>query len=71
MTEILKISAEQSQTIKQIHDLVEKLDFWEREKAALLLVLGARYLNKMESSKKDAAKLLSMAMDHALSAPYL
>ena len=65
------ITLAQSECIKKIVIELDKMDMWDREKAALLMVLAARYLNKLDYTKKDSAKMMSMAMDHALAAPYL
>ena len=53
--------------MRGIEEILEKsVDYWNLEKAQILVVLLAKYLNKENFSRKEAHKLISNAMEHPL-----
>jgi hypothetical protein len=48
-------------------DLIDSL--WDREKAVVLLIVAAYFLNKEGTKKKDAQMLMSLCMDTIYATP--
>lgn len=55
--------------VQIIQSTLELADLWDLEKADIALIVAARYLNKENVSKKDAALKLNTWMSKAISDP--